>query len=250
MTTSDTHVAVDSTNGGRLSSINVGGHELLVQAEPDPLAWGAYPMVPFAGRVREGLLDFDGRAHQLPQTMGHHAIHGYGFVSPWSRVDATVIEHHFAEPWPYRGLARQSYELTDDALTVTMTIEAIDRQPVCIGWHPWFLRNIGNGSALELEFDAEWMYEIDDEIPTGRRVPMPDGPWDNCFTGVRSAPRLHWGALTVEVTSTLDHWVVYDMPEHALCVEPQSGPPNEINSNPRVVDANSSFEASMTLSFC
>ena len=31
------------------------------------------------------------------------------------------------------------------------------------------------------------------------------------------------------MTSTCDHVVLYDQPRHAICVEPQTGPPDALN---------------------
>ncbi|MGI9608417.1 MAG: aldose 1-epimerase [Acidimicrobiales bacterium] len=231
---------VDLTNGGRLASLVVHGHELLVGRRDDPLAWGCYPMVPFAGRIDQGVLTWRGANHQLPAVLGRHAIHGYGFTSPWTRVDDHTIAFELMAPWPYAGTVTQRFDLTDEHLDVGMTLRAVDAQPVSLGWHPWFLREL-NGATCALELDAEWMYEIDDEIPTGQLAPPPPGPWDNCFTGLRSNPRLRWGDLSIELSSSADHWIVYDMPDHALCVEPQTGPPNDVNTNPTVVDAGEEF---------
>ncbi len=247
LSSQDARVVVDAAHGGRLSSLDVFGHQLLVGGPGDPLAWGAYPMVPFAGRLRDGTLTFGGERYVVPTTMGPHAIHGYGFVTPWERIDESSIGFDFADPWPFGGRATQTFDLTDDRLRVEMTVDAADRQPICVGWHPWFRREIGIGAPLELDFDPAVMYAVDDEIPTGRQITPPPGPWDNCFAGLTDNPRLRWGALTVEISSTLDHWVVYDMPEHAVCVEPQSGPPNDLNDAPLIIEAGESFAASMTL---
>ena len=83
----------------------------------------------------------------------------------------------------------------------------------------------------ELGFDARSMYERDSAgIPTGRLVPPPPGPWDDCFTHVVSGPSVNWpGALRVSLSSSATYWVVYNEPEHALCVEPQTGPPDALN---------------------
>ena len=57
-----------------------------------------------------------------------------------------------------------------------------------------------------------------------------DGPWDDCFTAVTWPVRLTWpGALELDMTSTCDHVVLYDEPRHAICVEPQTGPPDALN---------------------
>ena len=44
-------VTVAPGQGARLASLVVAGHERLVTRGDDPLGWGAYPMVPFAGRL-------------------------------------------------------------------------------------------------------------------------------------------------------------------------------------------------------
>jgi aldose 1-epimerase len=49
---------------------------------------------------------------------------------------------------------------------------------------------------------------------------------------------LAWpGLLRLELSSSCPWWVVYSMPEHAICVEPQSGPPDAANLAPEVVTA-------------
>ena len=89
---------------------------------------------------------------------------------------------------------------------------------------------------LELALDGASMYTRDaDGIPTGELVPPPPGPWDDCFNGLPKNPAIRWpGAVRIELSSSADHWVVYDQPEHALCVEPQSGPPDALNLAPTV----------------
>ena len=39
----------------------------------------------------------------------------------------------------------------------------------------------------------------------------------------------------MRLTSDCRHWVVYDEPAHATCVEPQSGPPDAFNLEPLVL---------------
>lgn len=237
---------IDTDRGGRLASLEIDGKEILVSVGDDPLQWGCYPMVPFAGRIRAGEFDFDGVHHRLPPNLGRHAIHGYGFVSPWRKVTSDTIEWEFTDPWPFRGRARQSFALGPSSLRMQMTVDADDRQPITIGWHPWFLRMVGL-DEVELTFGADAMYELVDEIPTGELVPPGPGPWDNCFTRLTQGPRLRWGELAVDLRSSADHWVVYDQPAHALCVEPQSGPPNEVNSGPRVLEAGASARLDFTI---
>ena len=79
-----------------------------------------------------------------------------------------------------------------------------------------------------------------ESIPSGARVPPTTGPWDDAFTGVTEPPVLEWGeTLRLEVSSTCAWWVVYTEPAHALCVEPQSGPPDALNGHADIVEPGS-----------
>ena len=76
-----------------------------------------------------------------------------------------------------------------------------------------------------------------DGLPTGDLTTPGPHPWDDCFTGLRSAPRLTWpGVLALEIRSNADHWVVYDEPVDGICVEPQTAPPDFPNIAPRTVE--------------
>ena len=247
-------VVVDIGAGGRLTSIEIDGAELLWNElddplSPDPVLWGCYPMVPFAGRIRHGQFTFDGTDYEIPKCFGDHSMHGYGFRNPWKQIDDDTILYNLAEPWPFAGRVTQRFDLSPTELVVTMTVQATERQPVMFGWHPWFRRENIAGT-LEVEFAAESMYRRDvDGMPGELASPPPPGPWDDCFVGIASPPVLRWGELAVELSSSLDHWVVFDEPEHAACVEAQSGPPNEINTGPRIVEAGESFSGTFTLRF-
>src|SRR3546814_11191940 len=79
----DVTAAVDRAHGGRLATLVVGGMELLVQrpttAPIDPLSWGCFPMVPFAGRLRGGRFSWHGRLHEPERTNAGHAMHSPHF---------------------------------------------------------------------------------------------------------------------------------------------------------------------------
>ncbi|MEM9562526.1 MAG: aldose epimerase [Actinomycetota bacterium] len=239
---------VDTKAGGRLSALLVDDLPLLFTAPSVSVQWGSYPMVPWAGRVADGRFGFAGATHQLPLNMAPHAIHGVGFTSPWTVVDeatgsagrarVATIALDLPEPWPFGGRAVQRFELTGEALTIELAVTAEVDMPVMLGWHPWFNRHLGmaDGSTVEAEltFLARSMYELDDRaIPTGRLVEPTPRPWDNCFTDVEQGPVLRWpGLVDLTLTSSCDHWVVFDRPGHAVCVEPQSAAPDVFNRAP------------------
>jgi aldose 1-epimerase len=235
----DARAVVLADDGGRLGSVIVGGRELLVTGDPrGPIYWGSYPMAPWAGRVRRGRFTFQGQEHHLPITMPPHAIHGVVYDRPWSVADEDTIAIDLDERWPFRGRVTQRFRLDEDGLEVAMTLEADQPMPVAMGWHPWFRRVLAVGSApASLAFEPGAMLARDaDGMPTGDRVPPPDGPWDDAFTDLAADPVVEWpGQLRLTVGSTCRWWVVYSMPEHAICVEPQSGPPDAPNIAPEVV---------------
>ncbi|MEU4209688.1 aldose 1-epimerase [Streptomyces sp. NPDC026206] len=243
-------VTVAPANGCRLDSLKIGGTELLRQGE----RYGAFPMVPWCGRTELGRFRDGGDIHQLPINSAPHAIHGTGRDTAWrtSRADETsaAFTYDLADPWPYSGRVTQLVELTDTSLTLTMGVETYDDSfPAQAGWHPWFLRNLGTGKDVEIGFRPAWQEERgEDHLPTGRRTDPRPGPWDDCFgmpDGVDVT--LTWpGALELKVTSRAEWVVVYNEQSGAVCVEPQSGPPNGLNTHPRLVTPIDPLEISTT----
>ncbi len=242
-------VVVDADNGGRLASLQVGDHQLLVvEGALGPMQWGSYPMVPWAGRIRDGSFQHGGIAHQLPCNLPPHSAHGVGFTSRWDVVDESTIGLDLAAPWPFGGRAVQRFDLDENGLTVTMTVRAGADMPVMVGWHPWFARRLPSADGpveAQLTFGPAMMYELDEAaIPTGELVTPPPGPWDNCFASLEQQPTIDWpGLVRLKLTSSCDHWVIYTEPEHALCVEPQSHVPDVFNRSPLVLAADQEYEA-------
>jgi aldose 1-epimerase len=247
LTAPDVVATVSESDGARLASLVVRGRELLVTgtSASDPLLWGAYPMVPWAGRVRDGVFRFDGHEWQLPLNLGDHAIHGTAFGRAWTVRSDGSLTIDLGPTWPFGGHAVQRFELTDSHLTCTLEVHADERpMPAQAGWHPWFLK------PARLDFRAESMYVKDAEgIPTGELIPAPaGGPFDDCFTGVAAPPSLEWdGGPVLTIESGCDHWVLYNEPEHATCVEPQTGPPDGFTLAPEIVEPGRPLVATMTL---
>jgi aldose 1-epimerase len=238
---------VDADHGARLSSLRVGGRELLWNDErSSSFAWGCYPMIPWAGRVRRGHFAFRGEQYTLPITMAPHAIHGTCHDRRWRHESDGSYTIELGPDWPFGGRARQRFDLINEGSSLHCTIEVTAdarAMPVSVGWHPWFRR------PVTLSFLARSMYKRDpDGIPDGTLVTGVPGPWDDCFTNLVGAPQLAFlDGPTIMITSSCDHWVVYDQPEHAVCVEPQSGPPDAFTLAPRVIEPYETFAASMTI---
>ena len=248
-----TSVTIAPHDGGRISSLVIDGDELLItEPRDDPIAWGCYPMVPWAGRLREGTLHFDATSYELPVDHPPHAIHGTGYTHSWRTVEAGRLALALASPWPFGGRVVHDLELTSERLRCQLTVTAGEqRMPAMVGWHPWFRRSLSAGSRAVLHLEAGQMWQRGaDGIPTGHLVAPASGPWDDCFTDLRSDPRIEWpGVREIRLSSTCQHWVVYDEQEHALCVEPQSGPPNQLNRDPVVLEPHESLRARFELAW-
>jgi galactose mutarotase-like enzyme len=103
------------------------------------------------------------------------------------------------------------------------------------------------GGGVELDLAAATMYRRDaDGIATTDRVAPTPGPWDDCFTDLRRPPVLRWpGFLELSIASSCPDWVVYTVPAGALCVEPQTAPPDALNRGAAIVEAGRPLIAEM-----
>ncbi|MGD9795850.1 MAG: aldose 1-epimerase [Acidimicrobiia bacterium] len=245
----DWTAVIDVERGGRIASLRVGHTEVLVGPGDHPMLWGCFLMAPFAGRIGHGRFRFpwpDGPLHTLECNLPPHAIHGVGFDRPWHRHDDGSITCDLSPRWPMRGTLRQWFEAGDDSLTTHVEAYAVEAMPFTVGWHPWFAK------PCTLEFTPGRMYERSPEqLPTGRLIAPVPRPWDDCFIDPVADPVVRFDSgLAVMVSSTCDHWTIYDEQEHGLCVEPQSGPPDAVNlGQADVIAAGDTVHHSMTLSW-
>ena len=245
MTADDVVIASDNVRcivspnvGGRLSSIVAYGRELLVtkNAETNPQKWGCYPMAPWAGRVRNGVFVHQSKRHQLEINMHPHAIHGTVLDRPWNLLDSSsssvAMKIDLGTNWGFAGEATQTISMIGDVIEFRLMIETDDAtMPAQVGWHPWFTRPC----TLMAEFSDMYLRD-QDGIPTGKTITPTAGPHDDCFSGSLSSPRLNFeDNIQLEIQTDCSHWVVYDEPQHAICVEPQSGPPDGFNIEPLII---------------
>src|SRR5450830_1582794 len=122
----DLAASIHPLDGCRLTSLTVLNSELIRQWAPERGAfeYGSFPMVPWVGRMRDGLLRFEGNEYRLPVNHPPHALHGMAFFGPWSTLTVTDTTAEFAfkltDPWPWPGVTKQRYELTPEALVMTL----------------------------------------------------------------------------------------------------------------------------------
>ena len=228
-------VEIDLDNGARLSSVKWDGREFSVQRRDNPLWWGWYPMVPWAGRILNGKLRrANGDEVQLPtDVIPPHAIHGFGFQMQWRDLGNGVSRVDFTGA--YQG-ASAELRVTVDKNVLNYELEYIPGTcdlPGWVGIHTWFPRWIGDDAQkAEVIFDAEKQLAVDETLmPNGDFLPaLTPQPWDDVFYKPKGTPTALWkGGARLEVTSPTPWWVVYTLDSEGVCIEPQTSPPNSQN---------------------
>jgi aldose 1-epimerase len=224
---------IDLDQGARISSLHFRGLECVLPFRGQSLTWGWFAMAPWAGRIRDGVIsNTRGESFQLPTNLAPpHALHGFGVTSSWEEL----AQGYFALdlPDPYSGArVEQRFEILDNALRWSLEYESGGSDlPFWLGFHPWFPRELERGSAIEIDFTADRMFERgNDQIPTGKLIEPRPGPWDDTFTQIRGTPRVFWeDALEISIECDAPFWVLYDQDPDGLCLEPQSAPPDAAN---------------------
>jgi galactose mutarotase-like enzyme len=243
----EARLVVDETSGARAASWQVGDLELLGRGD-GPVAQtavgsGMFLMAPWAGRLRDSTLRYGGASYPMPVDGTGWALHGTVLARPWT-VDVEAPDHvelsvPLEEPWPWPGTVRATWRLRPDRLEASIVVEAATVAfPASAGWHPWFRRSLGRGDPLVVDVPGSTMLERGaDHLPTGRVLePRPAGPYDDTFPLPGGTTTLAWpGALRLECRSDCRYAVLFDENAGAVCLEPQSAPPDGLNTAPDLV---------------
>lgn len=214
---------------------------------PPAAASGCFPLVPYSGRIANGVLLWRGTRYRLPTGLlgDAHALHGIGWVERWTADvvaagRATFSIDYSGPDWPFPFKAVLDFALSERALAVSMRIGntgTID-MPVGIGLHPTFA-----GPGISLRADARTVWNIDGEklFADSARVPP---RWDfragaplvgtaleHGFTDWDGRFVLTWRGrrrrLAVAASQALRHLVIYSKAYDEggtgfVCVEPVS----------------------------
>jgi aldose 1-epimerase len=238
-------VEVDTRWGGRVASWVVGDVELLCRHGEAPQLWGMYPMAPWPGRLRGNRVERDGRTVEFSPTFQGWAIHGTVLDRPATVVALTQepagcrleLVSPLGERWPWAGVVRQVLELRAGWLRTTIAVESDEVTfPAEVGWHPWFRRDLadrdGNrvGGTAQVDLPATGLLERgSDYLPSGvvRDPADVPGPYDDAFVVPSGRAAIAWpGALRLDISADVGWYVLFDMLPDAVCLEPQSGPPD------------------------
>lgn len=240
--------------GGAIARFTVDGADILRPMASADIASGkgnegsSFPLVPFAGRLPNGLLDFQGEPIRLaPNWPGsRHPLHGDGWAHAWhvrqsGRTTADISYRHERDGdrggWPFRYEASQRFLLEDERLTIRATLENLEDRavPGGFGLHPFFVRD----PDCELVCRTRSVWRMDAHVMPIERIAVPpewdfsagrkvnDVPLNTCFEGWDGRATLLWPSrrlrLDMTTAAPFTNLVLY-MPEGApfFCVEPWS----------------------------
>lgn len=190
----------------------------------------SYPLVPFSNRVNNRRFTWDGASYDLPARFNGFAIHGVGWLRPWSVVaqdaaNATLaIDVTAGADWPFAFHAEQNFHLTENALVCDISITNRHDRPVPagIGIHPFFPRT--EGTRLAFTAKHVWHNGGEHRTPVERTVPpaewnhsggkvLDDTPLDNCFADWGGSLRIEqpeYGyALEMTADPVFRHLIVF-----------------------------------------
>lgn len=252
----DMLLELDPCAGGAISKLKHRDLDVLRPAPErvgpafNPLQQSAFPMVPFVGRIHDGRFEIDDTDIELHANLPPepHAIHGHGWQDIWkvesqTKTQAVLSYHHDADAWPWTYIARQIFKLSENRLTVTLSVENLSETPMPagLGWHPYFERK---DATLIVPTTNVWT--VDSE--TGQNSPSPvkitedlsrarivDGlTLDTSFSVAPGAIDINWPTHGISIKSdpVFGHATIFVPPgDEYFCVEPTTHAPNAVNSD-------------------
>jgi aldose 1-epimerase len=241
-------LALRTDCGGAVAGLWLDGEPVLRSCEPHALAGaraaGCFALVPYSNRIGQRQFRWLGRSYTLAaNTDEPHSIHGVAWHHAWQVVQRAAdrvtlaYTHPSDAQWPFAFHVEQMFELKPDALRITLAATNIDARhtPLGLGWHPYFVRR--SRSRVHLELSHRWDADAS-KLPVRRvaqntldaDVAVLD--LDNCFEGWTGPARIRDERLSLRLTSSLTHAVVYTPRDRDFfCVEPVSHVNNALGTD-------------------
>ena len=267
--------------GAAVATLRYQGRDVLrptPKGADDPFQAAAFPLVPFANRIANGVFRMGDREVRIERNAPGqaHPLHGHGWRRPWrvesvERERATLSFEHPADSWPWRYAAIQTLTLRADSLEVALSVENRDSTPMPagLGWHPYFHK--GPGALLKADVEGVWLTD-GEQLPARLAHGTRFGQWsggdevarpelvDHCHTGWPGVAEivLREAGLRLALTASRAlRWLhIYSPPgEGFFCVEPVSHMPNAVNrsapaavTGQRILEPGERLDAHVTLS--
>jgi aldose 1-epimerase len=243
--------------GGSMSSLRWRGIDLMRRLSDrdreagNVLGVAMFPMAPYANRITGNAFDFASKRWQvLPNNPPEKFnVHGSGWQHAWDVMNAGAASAALsldivAGPEPYSYRATQAFAVTDEGLSVTMTLTNTGpvSLPFGFGLHPWFDRD----PDVTLQFKAGRFYLEEPEGISGDPVtlpleldfaeggPLPNGWRNNDYGGWAGEATIRFprrgAGLRIKADPVFKHLMFYaDPTKPYFCVEPQTNASGAFN---------------------
>ncbi|MFI4930033.1 MAG: aldose 1-epimerase [Burkholderiales bacterium] len=242
-------LALRADCGGAIAGLWHDGLPVLRSCEPQDLASvrasGCFALVPYSNRIAQRQFSWLGRRYTLASNTSDEPnnLHGTAWLDAWQVLQHTsghaTLEHTHPsdEYWPFGFHVEQVFELKPDSLRITLAATNIDARqtPMGLGWHPYFVRRARSRVHLELQhrWDADQSkLPVRQVAQTTLDADVAVLDLDNCFDGWSGPARIRDERLSLRLTSSLNHAVVYTPRDRDyFCVEPVSHVNNALGSD-------------------
>ncbi|MGJ3237686.1 MAG: aldose 1-epimerase [Anaerolineae bacterium] len=220
-------------------------------------------MLPWANRIRDGVLRHEGETWQLRTDPDGNIRHGDVRKRAWqiteqSETALTVALRSQDFPdfnYPFAFSATLTYQLDDSDFVWSVTLNNEDERafPFGIGFHPYFQRLSPTMPMLEVPCDRYFV--LQDALPDQAPIAIPP---DLDFRSLRAVPdditfdhllanrdttkaiRLVYSDWDIELQMHVDdvyeHVILYSAPDGSMAVEPQSNANDGFTLRERGID--------------
>jgi aldose 1-epimerase len=214
----------------------------------NPSKMSSFLMLPWANRIRDGLLRFERQGWQLQTTKDDGtARHGDVRKRPWQVLESSeksirmrLNSWDFPDfNYPFRLSTELNFRLdeSDFIWEVTLRNEAEHSFPAGFGFHPYFVRH--GESWLQIPCNQQYLLNkampdaapipIKPELDFRKARPIPDtGQFDDLLTGREGDAPLRliykdWQeALEIHADRLYKHVILYSAEDGTIAIEPQT----------------------------
>lgn len=242
---------IDPFLGGQVLECHIGKYQIIAPKTDNPLVGGWYLMAPWAGRLQNNEIVYQGKSYPQEINFQNWAIHGTVAFEKGKvlnhQSDSVEIVHESNRNFPVTAIIKQKWFVANKYIRSSASIEVDQEFPVQLGWHPWFKRDLGNGKRARYAIEAVSQYiRTKDFVTLNETKEIGIPPFDDAFDVPSGKGFIEW-PNTLRIDFQFDHktFVIYDEPEDSFCIEPQTGPPNSTNRAEFVATPNKPLLASV-----
>ena len=222
----------------------------------------SFIMLPWANRIRDGLLRFEDSEYQLETTQDDGtARHGDTRKRAWDIISQseTHVRCRFESEnfddfnFPFALSAEVEYRLEDADFVWEVTLTNTDDKPFPAGFghHPYFVHPADNMPLVQVPCDKHWV--LTNAMPDSAPIPVPaeldfrqarpvtqklDNLWANRAVGEPVKLIYEQWNTTIEMHSDplFKQVILYSAPDGSLAVEPQSNANDGFNLHAQGID--------------